>query len=130
MTRNILLVAKLGALFKDHWTIFIPGVESPSFGTLIEVEGDVRSGFTHSLIRNYDLKAERRSVKVTLLGEVDDNHVHATPPSGIDLGNDTHPRDDVERIALAIAAPGPSMNTISGDAVRLYLMNPSSVLLM
>jgi len=123
MPRDIILVRYPAAPFKDHWAIFIPSTADPNFGTLIQVEGDVKNGFTHNIRRNYNTKATRRSIRQTVLAKVADKHVHATPSSGAQVRNDTNPRDDIERVALTIPAPGPSMNQTSGNAVRSYPAN-------
>jgi hypothetical protein len=59
-----------------------------------------------------------------VLGKAADNHVHAAPSSGAPARNDPNPRDDIERAALTIPAPGPSMNPTSGNTVRSYPANP------
>ena len=94
-----------------------------TFGTLLQVEGDVRSGFRHDITRNHNASTKNRgrsSGKLSQIGVVADKHVHDTPDSGDTILGATDTKDDVERAAMAVAAPGPSMNpTEEGNAVRL-----------
>ena len=124
MPRNIYLVRYSGFPFKDHWAILIPSATISTFGTLIQVEGNPRYGFVHSVVRNYDLSNETRSTKVTLLGEVEEKYMHDTPSAGTLIESDeTNPRDEIERVALSVAAPGKSMRAVSGDTVRTTLIS-------
>jgi hypothetical protein len=140
MPRPILLIRYPGFPFKDHWALFIPSVQTPTFGTLLQVEGDVRSGFRHDVIRNFDTKSTENngrgsgSCKLSFLGEVADKHVHDTPGSGDTIvgATDTATKDDIERVAMGVEAPGPSMNMVSsgeGNAVSGGCVSLDSVML-
>ena len=118
MARDIVLVRYTAPPFKDHWAIFIPSAQNPKFGTLIQVEGDVRSGFHHNIRRNYDLKHTTRNVQTNLIGRVADKHVHSTPSQGTLVRDAPNTKDDCERVALSVPAPGPSMRPTAGNAVR------------
>jgi hypothetical protein len=138
MPRPILLLRSPGFPFKDHWAIFVPSVQTPTFGTLLQVEGDVRWGFRHDVTRNFDTKSTENngrssdSCKLSLIGEVADKHVHDTPDSGELILGATDTKDDVERAAMAVEAPGPSMNMISsgeGNAVSGGCISLDSIML-
>ena len=117
MPRNIFLVRYSGLPFKDHWALLVPSTTISTLGILIQVDGNPRYGFTHGLVRNYNLLEESRSTKITLLGEVADGYVHDTPSTGVLIeDNEMTPRDKVERVAPSIAAPGKSMKAVSFDA--------------
>ena len=117
MARNIYLPVHPRRLFKDHWCIFIPSAENLNVGTLIEMEGSAREGFSHAVSRLYDLKLSDRKPRTFLLGQVGDDQVHATPAGGHLVMYDLTPPDNVERCALSLPAPGPSMNPTATNAV-------------
>jgi hypothetical protein len=138
MPRPILLLRSPGFPFKDHWAMFVPIVSNPTFGTLLQVEGDVRSGFRHDVIRNFDTTNTENngrgsgSCKLSLIGEVAEKHVHDTPASGDMIVGTTDTKDDIERVAMAVEAPGPSMNVISteeGNAVSGGCISLDSIML-
>jgi len=115
MGRQIYCLTYSSFPFKDHWSYFIPSVVNPRIGTKIHVEGSVRAGFNHEIVRNYNLDFTHRTIHLHLLGEVPDADVHDTPSSG-PLTIDTISRDNIERLALSVPAPGPSMNPTTGNA--------------
>ena len=114
MPRDIYLVSYPSAPFKDHWAIFVPSAQRSDFGTLIQVEGDVRNGFRHGFRRNYNSKLSTRHPKLILLGRVADQHVHATPSTGALISENIVPVDNVEQAAFSEPPPGPSMNPTRG----------------
>ncbi|KAF3391177.1 hypothetical protein DPV78_010916 [Talaromyces pinophilus] len=120
MPRNIFLIIYKSPLFPAHWSLWIPSVANPNIGKRIHVTGDVKSGFEHEFVRNYDLRSETRTHVVILMGEVEDKYV---ADDDEDLRReewveerDKSPRDQMEEVAIKIPAPGPSMNPASRDA--------------
>ncbi|RMD41868.1 hypothetical protein DV735_g3284, partial [Chaetothyriales sp. CBS 134920] len=113
---TIVLIRYTRRLFKDHWAIFVPSASSQDVGTLIQVEGDVRAGFAHDMKRNYDIRNTRRNFHIDVIGTVEDRHVHSTPSSGELVRDARDAKDDIERAALSIPAPGPSMRPTQGNA--------------
>lgn len=119
MSREVYLIRYPSHPFKDHWGLWIPSTTNEHVGTIIHVEGDVRNGFTHGVKRSYDLREDSRAKRFDLLGRVPAGHVHDDSSSDGEIETfDTDPRDDIERTALSIPAPGPSMNSATNKTVR------------
>lgn len=130
MIRPIHILRTSAPPFKDHWGLWLPSSKDENIGTVIEVQGGVHSGFEHDITRNYNYAASNRPSRLTFLGNVEDVHV-LDPPDGDDGDgdggvevHDTQARDEVERCALSIPPPGPSMNSAERDAVSLDFRPP------
>ena len=105
-------------LFAAHMALFIPHAGSDDLGKVLHATGDQRSGFVHEFKRNYSALDTARRPKKYELGTVDAALVTDIIGDG-DLVIDTEPtdaRDEVERIALSIPAPGPSLRSAADAA--------------
>lgn len=120
MVRSIHILRTSAPPFKDHWGLWLPSTKDENIGTVIEVQGGVHSGFEQLITRNYNYAASNRPARLTFLGNVEDVHVLDPPDSdgGVEV-IDTQARDEVERCALSIPPPGPSMNSTERDVVSL-----------
>jgi hypothetical protein len=120
MPRSIYIVVYASPLFPAHWAVWIPSLAGPDIGKRIHVSGDVHKGFEHGFERNYNLAGTGRAHTLIPIGEVGEDYVTDTPLDG-QLSVDRIPRDQLERVALTIPAPGPSMNSASRSAVGCQL---------
>lgn len=110
------LVTYNGSPFKDHWAYFIQSSTDPNIGVYISAEGDVRSGFTLEIRRNYDLSAARPTKRIPLQW-IDARHVSEKDMcnNGVQK-SDTVPVCLFEQSALKVKAPEKSLNS-ADDAV-------------
>lgn len=72
-SRALYLVVYGRQLFKAHWAMFVPQInstENTNKGRLIHATGDVRTGFDVTFDRNYRLAETTRDHSVTLLGYI------------------------------------------------------------
>ncbi|KAK2751138.1 hypothetical protein FQN57_000213 [Myotisia sp. PD_48] len=127
MPRQASIIRHLSRPFNDHWGLWIPSLTDENIGTVIDVEGDPRDGFRHEIKRNYNKKLNpQRSILFTFLGNIDDVHLdvdNVIPISSESAGEegftvDTNPRNGLERYALSIPPPLPSMNSVAIDATN------------
>lgn len=113
MSRPIYLIVYHSRPFPAHWAIWIPHKNEPSpegMGKVIQVEGNPSEGFSHEFKRNYDSSQDSRLHSVILLGTIDGSNI---------LDSDTHANgkgttdvtaiDEVEKVALSVPAPRPSL---------------------
>lgn len=108
--RPVYLIVYNSPLFAAHWSLFIPQLGSDTLGKLIHVTGDVREGFQHQFKRNYDLSETTHGYQRIALPSVAANHIVDVRGNG-QRSSDTTPHDDLERIALEVPAPGPSLRS-------------------
>ncbi|KZO94365.1 hypothetical protein CALVIDRAFT_556398 [Calocera viscosa TUFC12733] len=128
-TRPVYLIVYHSPLFPAHWALFLPNLTStPSptppisssspppppvpevhkTGTVLNVAGSSFSGFAHEFKRNYDLEEDGRSYSLFLLdADIDPGLVGDT--RGEEPSVDAEGRDELERLALSVPAPGPSL---------------------
>ncbi|KAK7683407.1 hypothetical protein QCA50_013670 [Cerrena zonata] len=120
--RDIFLLVYRGALFNAHWAIWVPSATHNHVGTSIHVTGSLREGFVHEFKRNYNPKETGRSVEVLPLGHVRTDAI-ADFPYFEDITFDITPIDQLEREALSVPAPGPSMrsSTATGPIRRIVV---------
>ena len=130
MSRPVYVLVFPSPLFPAHWSLFIPSLTNQSIGIRIHVHGDAKSGFAHEFVRGYDMGQSTQGDKLVLLGEVDEGFLagdedESTGVREEDGGEQTETRDvdarnELERIALGVPAPGPSLNSVQNQ-VRLCL---------
>lgn len=109
-------------LFHAHWSIFIPEQANSQRGTVINVRGDPLDGFVHEFDRGYVPSEDSdRPLLMTKLGSVKDTIVG--PFSSLEPGKDTIAQTELERLALTIPAPGPSLRRSAsrGGRVRVEI---------
>lgn len=103
-------------------------------GNIINVTGNVHSGFEHEFIRNYNLGTEGRTYTRIFIGEVDGDYLTTTTTTtNEDNNNNTQggsneqnqgeesdkiPHTKLEEIALSVPAPGPSLNSVSDNNIN------------
>ncbi|RYP25260.1 hypothetical protein DL765_000141 [Monosporascus sp. GIB2] len=107
-------------LFPAHWSMWVPyrcsdGSASRK-GTRLHVTGDSRSGFAHDFDRGYDPGEDGRWPWVGAAARIEERHVEDAPaPEGAGA---REARNRLERVALSVPAPGPSMRAASSNAAR------------
>ncbi|RYP70655.1 hypothetical protein DL769_004901 [Monosporascus sp. CRB-8-3] len=110
----------LSPLFPAHWSVWVPyrasdGTASKK-GTRLHVTGDSRNGFAHDFDRDYDPDEDDRRPRAGAAARIEERHVVDPPTPG---GAGAHGAYNLlERVALSIPAPGPSMRAASSSAVR------------
>ena len=123
--RPVYLIIYHSPIFAAHWALWIPSYEKEVIGKtgkIINVQGSPSEGFVHKYERNYDLSTETRSHSLKLLSWVDSKKVVDT--SG-EYSVDSTAIDVLERSALAIQAPGPSLRS-AGEHVSYCFTYASS----
>jgi hypothetical protein len=111
MSRPVYLIIYHSPIFTAHWALWIPSYEEEVIkktGKIINVQGSPSEGFIHEFERNYDESTESRSHSLKLLVLIDSENVVDT--SG-EYSVDNTAIDVLERSALAIPAPGPSLRS-------------------
>lgn len=108
-------------LFHAHWSIFVPSQAEPQRGTVINVRGDPLHGFVHEFQRGYiPTEDPDKPPFVTKLSSVTESVARPDGPS--QPGTDATAYTELERLALSIAAPGPSLGRgASKDVSLLWL---------
>jgi hypothetical protein len=117
MSRPVYLIIYHSPIFAAHWALWIPSYNKDVIGQtgkVINVQGSPSDGFIHEFERNYDLSSESRSHSLKLLSLVDSNSILDTAYG--DCSADSTPIDVLERSALDIQAPGPSLRR-AGESV-------------
>ena len=104
-----------GSLFNDHWALFIPDRTrpSPTWGTLLQVEGDPLNGFIHDVPRNCEATQEyygRHQPVLIELGTASEQHLEGDVGAVKGMEN-LEPRSDVEHLALSTEPPSKSMRS-------------------
>ncbi|RYP08538.1 hypothetical protein DL764_001869 [Monosporascus ibericus] len=107
-------------LFPAHWSMWVPHRASDGSvskrGTRLHVTGDSRNGFAHDFDRDYDPDEDGRRPWVRAAARIAERHVEDPPtPEGVSAYEACN---RLERVALSIPAPGPSMRAASNNAVR------------
>lgn len=113
-------------LFHAHWSVFVPNVGqlSPERGTVINVRGDPFKGFAHEFERGYVPSQDpEKPPLITKLASIDGSLVARCPgqrDGPVEVGTDVAPQNELERLALQVGAPGPSLGRrASQDVCRL-----------
>lgn len=122
--RTVHLIVYNSPLFRAHWGLLIPARGSSTKGKLIHVTGNVLRGFEHEFKRNYDVSHTTRPHRVVVIGHVADHIIVDVPGNG-ESSTDTTPHDNLERIALGVPAPGPSLNSVSNPVCYATLASSS-----
>ncbi|KAI9893590.1 MAG: hypothetical protein M1814_006386 [Vezdaea aestivalis] len=68
--RTIYLLVFNSLLFPAHWAMFIPHANQGTIGKIIQVEGNVMTGFTLEFGRNYDYALDSRGKTIIELAQV------------------------------------------------------------
>lgn len=117
---KVYLHVRGGHPFKDHHTLYVPSLSSPTTGKSVHCEGSPLLGFVHVVERGYDPKSGRSS-GTFLLGDVDDSHIVDVADHATEEGDLVKPIDAFERTAFSVPAPGKSLRSATvpgGDKVR------------
>ena len=94
-------------MFPAHWGLWAPGNTDPSTGTLIQVLGDPLNGFQHEFERQFrPLSQDNRGPLLHELGHVEERYLSPIPAGGDATAS---ARNELERLALSIAAPPRSL---------------------
>ncbi|KAK0610659.1 hypothetical protein B0T17DRAFT_545193 [Bombardia bombarda] len=127
MSRTIYLIIYKSPIFPAHWALWIPSQNDPTIGKIINADGDAKYGFELAIERNYDTDQIGRTHRIVQLGQVEDNAVDDDDGcvKGELTSTDCHPRDAVERVAMGVPAPGPSLVSAlsSGPRQRVRIKN-------
>jgi len=111
MSRPVYLIIYHSPIFAAHWALWIPYYEEEvagKSGKIINVQGSPSEGFLHEFERNYDIAAETRRHSIRLLTWLDSKYIIDTTG---DYSVDSTAIDFLERLALTIQAPGPSLRS-------------------
>ncbi|KZW00260.1 hypothetical protein EXIGLDRAFT_722311 [Exidia glandulosa HHB12029] len=107
-------------LFAAHMALFIPHADSEQddLGKVLHATGDQRSGFVREFKRNYSALDTARRPTRHVIGTIDAVFVLDVVGDG-ELLIETDPaeadaQDEIERVALSVAAPGPSLRECRG----------------
>lgn len=105
--------------FHAHWSIFIPDQADLQLGTVINVRGDPLNGFVHEFERGH-IPGENpdKPPFMTKLGALEDTIVR--PHHSVEAGMDAVACTELERLALSIPAPGPSLGRSASKDVSLH----------
>ncbi|THH14197.1 hypothetical protein EW146_g6100 [Bondarzewia mesenterica] len=118
MTRTVYFAVFNSILFPAHWGLWIPTVEKPELGKMIQVNGDPLSGFQHDFERNCNIKDTKRTHILFVLAEIEDRFVLDLPPN-VDNPQEPAAIDEIEQKAIAIPPPTKSLRS-SADAVGSF----------
>jgi len=108
MPRTVYLLVFNSPLFPAHWGLWIPSVEKPNIGKLLNATGDAATGFEIGFERNYDLGAITLRHQILQLAEVLDHHVVDVTGDGSPAKDQTA-HDYLEQVALRVPAPARSL---------------------
>lgn len=131
-SRRISILIFPSPLFPAHWSLFIasPSPTTESIGTRIHVHGDAKAGFAHEFVRGYDVSRSTLGDKLVPLGVVDEAVLAEGKGEGEGCQEhdgvqtetrDVDARNELERIALSVPAPGPSLNSVQHQARFFFL---------
>ncbi|RDB28930.1 hypothetical protein Hypma_016124 [Hypsizygus marmoreus] len=109
--RDVYLLIYPSPLFAAHWALWLPNdnAAKEALGKVIQVTGNVATGFEHQFKRNYDLSDTARASTLLALGHIGGEHVVMNGPEIDNIAIDT-----MEEKALSVEAPGPSLRS-AGD---------------
>lgn len=113
--RPVYIIVYNSPLFPAHWSMWIPSYDAATdavkhVGKLIHVNGDAKNGFRHEFTRNYDTTQTLSRKEVLFLGWTDTANVIDGSNEG-PLLRDATATDTIERWALQIRAPDPSLRS-------------------
>ncbi|THH18703.1 hypothetical protein EW146_g2326 [Bondarzewia mesenterica] len=117
MTRTVYLAVFNSILFPAHWGLWIPTVEKPELGKMIQVNGDPLSGFQHDFERNCNIKDTKRTHTLFVLAEIEDRFVLDLPPNA-DNPQEPAAIDKIEQKAFAIPPPTKSLRSSANAAMK------------
>ena len=111
------LVTYNGHPYKGHWAFSVRCHASPDRGVYLHAMGDVLRGFDLEVRRSFDFKETRNPTDRIPLQWADGMHFDEMAM----LNNHIHVRDDkpvcgFEASAMKVSAPGPSLNTVTGNS--------------
>lgn len=107
-------------LFHAHWSIFLPHEADPRRGTVIHVRGDPLLGFVHEFERGY-VPSENPDKPPFMTKFATIKRTLVRPDGPLQPGKDTTAHNELERVALSIDAPGPSLGRKASKDVRMPL---------
>lgn len=121
-TVDIFLLCYLPSpLFHAHWAIFVPDQARPQCGTVLNVRGDPLHGFIHEFERGYVPSEDPEKPPMVLkLGTIAERLVRSEDTARD--GKDATAHNQLERLALSIDAPGPSLGRGASKDVSLSLI--------
>ncbi|KAK3336317.1 hypothetical protein B0T19DRAFT_409129 [Cercophora scortea] len=102
-------------LFTAHWAMWVPSTDDEHIGTLIQVIGDPLNGFVHEFERGYRPQEDSRPPLLLELGGAGENSV--VPDGPMIPGRDANAYNELERLALSIPAPTPSLKPAAAASV-------------
>ena len=114
MTRDVYLIIYKSRLYASHWAIFVPNATGhhddgmkAGPGKIINVEGDVNSGFELLFRRNFDPAECTRGKFLRFLGSIDESFVSDPTDSTVFIEDEREnlPGDMLEQIAKSVLPP-------------------------
>lgn len=116
--RQIWLCCYRNYLFAGHWFIFVPSQSNDGCGTVINVRGNTKEGFRHEFERlNRPPWSSTPGPARLQLGNIKNAWIDPEAPYPPDENTvDTTPFNSLERLALEVPAPAPSLNSAQGPA--------------
>jgi len=123
-TCEVYLIIYHSPLFPAHWALFVPNPSTSKIGKVLNVVGSVAAGFEHEFKRNYDLTEDGRQYSLLLLDDAVDKKV-VCDTTDEESTIDAVGRDEMERLALEVPAPGPSLNSYqsTGTKAKVVIRN-------
>ena len=116
-SHTLQLIVYHSRLFKAHWAVLVPHGPDTSVYTKVQVTGTLAQGFEHEFQREYDPEATGRGHSLFPLGSVPADAVASALDMPVDEEDTTTASNKLERIALGVPAPGPSLRAAGSDNV-------------
>lgn len=111
-------------LFAGHWLIFVPSKVHDGCGTVINVQGNPKEGFQHEFERlsrpPWSSVAGPARFHLANINDAWISPEATYPPDEATV--DTEPVNDLEKSALRVPAPVPSLNPAQGPAVSVLIL--------
>ncbi|KFY00869.1 hypothetical protein O988_03073 [Pseudogymnoascus sp. VKM F-3808] len=116
MSHPVYLIVYRSPIFAAHWALWVPVITDGAEGTVgkvLQVEGSASEGFAYEIMRNHDLGACSRRKSLVPLCSVDAAYV------------DDKEEDTLERLALSVPPPTPSLRSasVTGARTRVEMKN-------
>lgn len=112
MSHPVYLIVYRSPIFAAHWALWVPVITEraeETVGKVLQVEGSASEGFAYEIMRNHDLGACSRRKSLVPLCSVDAAYV------------DDKEEDTLERLALSVPPPTPSLRSASVTVIFLTL---------
>jgi hypothetical protein len=107
---------------RTHWALFVPSPSTETLGTLIQVLGTLFTGYSLEFKRNYNTSAISEKFTQHLLGQINHEYVaNEEDDEDEKTSIDVNPRNEVEKFAKEVEAPGVSKEPLNPSVVSIQL---------